>query len=192
MRTKNNMWRLPNLTFLIIALVGLLSCGGGGDGEGNGEMEIGPRKSDCRLGQILRSGDSCTYPGRPEVVSVNQSGEGCLDSDCDEDEQRFRRTKNGQVVLELQITPIGSVTWGITQLGDLTTTVREILRNSDIEDCEVGLKLNPGEICLHGTLTFEVRQDGFACWFKVFCSYTSIRTGSGLKSNFHATRSNTK
>ena len=151
------------------ALLSLASCGSNGNGTG---PEPSPWEA-CLVGHILApGGDSCTYPGRNEVLSVNASGEACVDDDCaDASFRRLVKTSNGKTVLELELTALDDGRYAITKLGNETRTVREILQAagelSEPVVCSVGLTLGPGESCRHddGTsfFTFEVRADGFGC-----------------------------
>ena len=110
------------------AVLSLASCGSNGNGAG---PEPSPWE-DCAVGQILASGtDPCTYPSRNEILSVNESGEVCLDDDCgDATFRRHVKTSNGKTVLELELTALDDGRYAITKLGNETRTVREILQEA--------------------------------------------------------------
>ena len=167
--------------------ISLVSCGSNGNGPEPSPWE------DCVVGQILASGDDpCSYPGRSEVISVNASGEACLDDDCgDASFRRHFKTRNGKTVLELELTALGDGRYGITRLGEETRTARDILRDAgelrEPVTCSVGLTLGPGESCRHddGTsyFVFEVKPDGYGC-------VGGLCSGGSLTLNaFSATRS---
>ncbi len=173
---------------LLGAVLSLASCGSDGNGAGPTGPEPSPWEA-CAIGQILTAGtDPCTYPNRNEVLSVNESGEACLDDECG-DGMRVSRSENGQTVLDIEVTAIGGGFYGITQLGSQTKTVREIRKGPDspFETCQVGSTLGPGDSCCHddGTnfFVFEVRSDGFGC-------LGGLCSGSGITVNdFSATKS---
>ena len=168
-------------------VISLASCGSNGKGPESSPWE------DCAVGQILSpGGEPCTYPGRSEVLSVNEAGELCLDEHCNaSDFRRHIKTENGKVVLELELTALGDGRYGITKLGNETRTAREILQGvQEFEEpvaCYVGLTLGPGESCRHDDGTnfflFEVKPDGDGCIGGI-CSGGSININ-----DFSATKS---
>ena len=181
--------RLVRIALLGVVL-SLASCGSNGNDNGAGPTGSAPSPWEaCVVGQILASGtDPCTYPNRSEVLSVNESGEACLDAECG-DGIRVSRSENGQTVLDIEVAAIGGGFYGITQLGSQTKTVREIRKGpgSPFEPCQVGSTLGPGASCCHddGTnfFVFEVKSDGDGC-------VGGLCSGSSLSLNdFSATKS---
>ena len=156
-----------NALICLGAVVSLASCGGNGNGSAGPEREPSPWE-DCTVGQILGLGsDPCTYPGRSEVVSVNEAGEACFDEECG-DGLWVSSSENGQTVLEIEITAIGGGFYGITRLGNQTATVRDIRKGPDspFETCRVGSTLGPGDSCYHddGTSFFVFEVTGRWLW----------------------------